>query len=134
MINSAYAVSSQRNSHIKSCLSFCDAVWLVPFPVTLIKRYVAYLVSLGHVYGTILNHLSSIKHIHKLLEHELKWDSDYRYKLLLRGTKRHLGIAVKRKTPITLRLLLGVAHLFDRENPLQAAMWDLLYGLLFFFA
>lgn len=84
-----------------------------------------YLVSLGRAYGTILNHLSSIKHMHKLLEHELTWDSDYRYKLLLRGAKHHLGIAVKHKAPITPRLLVHITHLFDRQNPLQAAMWAL---------
>ena len=47
--------------------------------VKLITRYIAYLVSLGHVYGTILNHLSSMKHMHKFLGHDLTWDSDYRY-------------------------------------------------------
>ena len=85
LIHSAYAFSSQRNlnSHIKSYLSFCDAVSFVPFPVTvtLIIRYVAYLVSLGRAYGTILNHLS------KLLGHGLNWDSDYCYKLLLHGAE-----------------------------------------------
>ena len=63
--------------------------------------------------------------MHKLLGHELTWDSDYRYKLLLRGAKRHLGTAVKCKAPITPCLLLDIAPLFDRENPLQAAMWTL---------
>ena len=68
--------------------------------VTSITRYIAYLVSLGRVYGTILNHLSSIKHMHKLLGHDLTWDSDYRYKLLLCGVKHYLGTAVQRKAPI----------------------------------
>ena len=62
--------------------------------VKLITRYIAYLVSLGRVYGTILNHLSSIKHMHKFLGHDLTWDSDYRYKLLLRGVKRYLGNSI----------------------------------------
>ena len=75
---------------------------VVPFPVTvtLITRYGPYLVSLGRAHGTILNHLSSLNHMHKLLGHELTWDSDYCYKLLLRGAKHHLGTAVKRKAPI----------------------------------
>ena len=135
----AYAVSSQRNlnSHIKSHLSFCDAVSLVPLPVTvtLIIRYVAYLVSLGHAYGTSLNHLSSIKHMHKFLGHELNWDSDYRYKLLLCSAKHHLGIAVKGKAPITLCLLLDVTHLFDRENSSPSSyVGSFFSGLLFLFA
>ena len=115
MIMRAYADSTQLNlnSHIKSYLTFCEAVLSAPFPVTvtLITRYIAYLVSLSRVYGTILNNLSSIKHMHKLLGHELTWDTDYRYKLMLRGAKRYLGTEVKRKAPITPRLLLRMAHL-----------------------
>ena len=98
-----------------------------PFPVTvtLITHYIAYLVSLGRVYGTILNHLSSIKHMHKLLGHNLTWDSDYRYKLMLRGTKRYLSTAVKQKATIIPRLLLHMVHLFDFSNPFHVAMWAL---------
>jgi len=55
--------------------------------------------------------------MHKLLGHELTWDGDYRYKLLLRGAKRHLGTEARRKAPITPRLLLEIAHLSSRENP-----------------
>ena len=129
LIERAYADSTRRNlnSHIKIYLTFCEAVSSAPFPVTvkLITRYIAYLVSLGRVYGTILNHLSSIKHMHKFLGHDLTWDSDYRYKLLLRGVKRYLGTAVQRKAPITPRLLLRIVHLFDFDKPLHVAMWAL---------
>ena len=93
--------------------------------VKLITRYIAYLVSLGRVHGTILNHLSSIKHMHKFLCHDLTWDSDYGYKLLLRGVKRHLGTAIQSKAPITPRLLLRIVHLFDFDKPLHVAMWAL---------
>ena len=125
LIERAYADSTRRNlnSHIKIYLTFCEAVSSAPFPVTvkLITRYIAYLMSLGRVYGTILNHLSSIKHMHKLLGHDLTWDSDYRYKLLLRGVKRYLGTAVQRKAPITPRLLLRIVHLSDFDKPLHVA-------------
>ena len=63
--------------------------------------------------------------MHKLLGHKLTWDSDYRYKLLLPGAKLHLDTALKRKAPRTPRLLLEIAPLFERENPLKAAMWAL---------
>ena len=86
LITRAFADSTQQNlnSHIKSYITFCEAVSSAPFPVTVtsITCYIAYLVSLGRVDGTILNHLSSIKHMHKLLGYELTWDhNDYRYKL-----------------------------------------------------
>ena len=61
--------------------------------------------------------------MHKLLGHEMTWDSDYRYRLLLRGAKRYLVTAVARKAPITPRLVLDAAHLFQADNSLQAAMW-----------
>ena len=63
--------------------------------------------------------------MHKFLGHDLTWDSDYRYKLLLRGVKRYLGTAVQRKAPITPRLLLRIVHLFDFDKPLHVAMWAL---------
>ena len=55
----------------------------------------------------------------------MTWDSDYHYKLLLRGVKRYLGTAVQRKAPITPRLLLRIVHLFDFDKPLHVAMWAL---------
>jgi len=60
--------------------------------------------------------------MHKPLGHELTWATGYRYKLMLRGAKRYLGTEVKRKAPITPRLLLSKAHLFDFCNPLHVAM------------
>ena len=66
--------------------------------------------------------------MHKLLGHDLTWDSDYRYKLLLRGVKRYLGTAVQRKAPITPRLLLRIVHLFDFDKPLHVAMWVVSYA------
>ena len=71
--------------------------------------------------------LFNLKHtcMHKLLRHQLTWDSDYHYKLLLRRAKRQISTAVKCKAPITPCLLLDIVPLFDRDNPPQAAMWAL---------
>ena len=44
---------------------------------------------------------------------------------MLRGAKRYLGTEVKWNAPITSRLLLCMAHLFDFSNPLHVAMWAL---------
>ena len=62
--------------------------------------------------------------MHKLLDHELTWDTDY--KLMLRGANRYLGTAVKQKATIIPRLLLHMVHLFDFSNPLHVAMWALI--------
>ena len=73
----------------------------------------------------ILRFKESSMNSHKFLGHDLTWDSDCRYKLLLRGVKRYLGTAVQRKAPITPRLLLSIVHLFDFDQPLHVAMWAL---------
>ena len=60
-----------------------------------------------------------------LLGHDLTWDSDYRYKLLLRRVKCYLGTTAQRKAPITPRFLLSIVHRFDFDKPLHVAMWAL---------
>ncbi|CAH3120246.1 unnamed protein product, partial [Porites lobata] len=65
-----------------------------PISVKSISLYVAYLVAQKRAYGTVLNHISSLKHAHQLAGSELTWSSDYRFQLLLRGAKRFLGAAV----------------------------------------
>lgn len=60
--------------------------------------------------------------MHKLHGHDLTWDSDYCYKLLLCGVERYLGTAVKCKARINARLLLRITHFFDFDNPLHVAM------------
>ena len=52
---------------------------------------------------------------------------------MLRGAKRYLGTEVKRNAPITSRLLLCMAHLFDFSNPLHVAMWALFLVSFYFF-
>ena len=73
--------------------------------------------------------------MYKVLGHELTWDTDYRYKLMLQGSKRYLGTAVKQKAPITPRLLLRtcMVHLFLFSNPLDVAMWALFLVAFYFF-
>lgn len=99
---------------------------MVPFPVTVqaIFRYIAHLIHLGRTFGTILNHVSSIKHKHQFLGFELLWDKDYRYKLLLRGCKRLLGTAtINRKLGITPEILLQIFPSLSLHQPLHSAMW-----------
>ena len=59
---------------------------------------IAYLVTQKRAYGTVLNHISSLKHAHQFAGHELTWSSDYHFQLLLQGVKRFLGQAVSRKS------------------------------------
>ena len=81
----------------------------------------------------ILNHLTSIKNMHKFLGHDLTRDSDYCYKLLIRGVKCYLGTAVQCKAPITPRLLLRIENLFDFDKPLHVTMWALFLAAFYSF-
>ena len=95
--------------------------------------YIAYLVAQNRTYGTILNHLSSLKHAHQLAGYELTWSSDYRFQLLLRGAKRFLGQAVSRKSAITPSILHAASALFNFSIPLHATMWALFLVAFFTF-
>ena len=122
-------------SHVSVYTKFCRSVSCPPFPIQIpfLIRYVAYLTLSGRTYGTIINHLSSLKHFNQLLGFGKVWDSHYRFQLVLRGAKRYLGVAPTRKHPITPELLLQVYPLFTLDTPLHAAMWALFLVAFFTF-
>ena len=122
-------------SHLKLFTQFCNDLGHQPFPVqvTTILRYLAFLSASGRAFGTIQNHISNIKHFHLLLGFAPGWDSAYLFQLALRGSKRLLGTAPFRKLPITPKLLLSMARLFNLGNPLHAAMWALFLVAFFSF-
>ena len=111
-----------RNVHNQT---FCELRTLQSFPISVqsISLYIAYLVTQKRAYGTILNHLSSLKHAHQFPGCELTWNSDYYFQLLLRGVKRFLGQAVSRKSAITPFILHAAWDSFNFSIPLHAAMW-----------
>ena len=136
LINLAHATSTQKNiaAHIRSYQTFCGLRAIQPFPITFesISLYIAYLVAQKRVYGTVLNHISSLKHAHRLAGYELTWSSNYHFQLLLRGVKRFLGQAVSRKSPMTPSILHAAFDLFHFRIALHAAMWALFFGVFQF--
>ena len=114
---------------------FCRSVACSPFPIEiqLLIRYVAHLTLSGRSFGTISNHLSSLKHVHQLLGFGKVWDTHYRFQLVLRGAKRYLGVSANRKHPFTPEILLQVFPLFQLDKPLHAAMWALFLVAFFTF-
>ena len=133
----AHAASTHSNmqSHLKLFTQFCHSLGHQPFPVqvTTILRYLAFISASGRAFGTIQNHISSIKHFHLLSGFPPGWDSAYLFQLALRGSKRLLGTAPSWKLPITPKLLLSMARLFNLGNPLHAAMWALFLVAFFSF-
>ena len=137
LINLAHATSTQKNiaAHIRSYQTFCELRVIQPFPIAVesISLYIAYLVAQKQAYGTVLNHISSLKHGHRLAGYELTWSSDYHFQLLLRGVKRFLGQAVSRKSPMTPSILHAAFDLFNFRIPLHVAMWALFLIAFFTF-
>ena len=133
----AHATSTQKNIavHIRSYQIFCEQRALQSFPISVksISLYIAYLVMQKRASGTILNHLSSLKHAHQIAGYELTWSSNYHFQLLLRGTKRFLGQAVARKYAITPSILHAAFDHFNLSLPLHAAMWALFLVAFFTF-
>ena len=131
----AYVPSTQKNmaAHACSFRNFCEQCSLCTFPISLesISLYAAYLAAHRQTYGTILNHISNLKHFHQLAGYELTWSSDYRFTLLLRGVKRFLEHAVSRKSAIAPHILHGMFVLFDFSIPRHAAMWALFLVVFF---
>ena len=138
LINLAHATSTQKNiaAHIRSYQTFCELRAIQPFPINVesITIYIAYLVAQKRAYGTVLNHISSLKHARRLAGYELTWSSDYHFQLLLRGVKRFLGQAVSRKSPMTPSILHAAFDLsVNFRIPIHAAMWALLLVPFFTF-
>ena len=135
----AHAPSTQKNitAHIRSYHTFCELRALQPFLISVRSGilYIAYLVAQNRVYGTILNHLSSLKHAHQLAGYELTWSSDYRFQLLLQGAKLFLGQAVSGKsTKFPHSILHAASALFNFSIPLHVTMWVLFLVAFFTFS
>ena len=138
LITMAHATSTQLKNivtHIRSYQNFCELRALQSFPISVksISLYLAYLAAQQRAYGTILNHLSSLKHAHQLAGYELTWNSNYQFQLLLRGAKRFLGQAIARKSAITPSILHAAFDHFNFSIPLHAAMWALFLVAFFTF-
>ena len=127
----------QKNiaAHIHSYQTFSELRTLKSFPISVqsISLHIAYLVSQKRAYGTILSHLSSLKHAHKFAWYELAWSSDYHFQLLLRGVKHFLRQAVSRKSAITSSIVNAAWDSFDFSIPLHAAMCALFLAVFFIF-
>ena len=122
-------------SHFHIFTQFCNNLGVQPFPVQpeTILRYISFLSVTGRSYGTVQNHISTIKHYHRLFGFQPGWENLYSFQLALRGCKRFLGAATTRKLAITPILLLRMVSLFDPNQPLQAAMRALFLVAFFSF-
>ena len=133
----AFAESTRKNmqSHLNAYLSFCNNFIFRSFPlnVIVVSRYVSYLAHVGRRFGTIQNHISSLKHFHQVYGFSSGWEQQYFFRLIIKGTKRYLGMQATRKKAITPLMLHRMAFFFDLRIPLHAAMWALFLVAFFSF-
>ena len=122
-------------SHFRIFTQFCNNLGVRPFPVQpeTILRYISFLSVTGRSYGTVQNHISTIKHYHCLFGFQPGWENLYSFQLALHGCKRFLGAAPARKLAITPILLLRMVSMLDASQPLQAAMRALFLVAFFSF-
>ena len=113
-------------SHLNAYLSFCNHFNFRSFPlnVIVVSRYVSYLAHVGRRFSTIQNHISSFSS---------GWEQQYFFRLIIKGTKRYLGMQATRKKAITPLMLHRMAFFFDLCIPLHAAMWALFLVAFFSF-
>ena len=133
----AFAESTRKNmqSHLNAYLSFCNNFNFRSFPlnVIVVSRYVSYLAHVGRRFGTIQNHISSLKHFHQVYGFSSGWEQQYFFRLIIKGTKRYLGMQATRKKAITPLMLHRMAFFFHLRIPLHAAMWALFLVAFFSF-
>ena len=122
-------------SHLKAYLSFCKHFNFTSFPldVFVVSRYVTYLAYIGRRFGTIQNHISSLKHFHQFYGFHSGWEQHYSFQLIIKGLKCYLSMQSNRKQAITPLFLHHMAFFFDLRIPLHAAMWALFLVDLFSF-
>jgi len=132
---SAESTHANRRSHLKSYLKFCNTQHYVVFPIQplVASRYVAFLAYYGRKYGTIQNHIASLKHFHQLHGFTLGWDTNFLFALTLKGLKRYASNFVNRKQAITPQMLHQMSACLKLTSPLHAAMWSLFLVAFFSF-
>ena len=121
-------------SHLNAYLSFCNNFNFRSFPlnVIVVSCYVSYLAHVGRRFGTIQNHISSLKHFHQVYGFSSAGNSNIFFGLSLRALSaisvcRLLG---KKRSRLMLH---HMAFFFDLRIPLHAAMWALFLMAFFSF-
>jgi hypothetical protein len=71
--------------------------------------------------------------VHQYLGFALTWDTDYHYKLILRGCQRFIGLAPNRKSAFSPHMLYDINLLLDLRLPLHSALWALCLVAFFTF-
>lgn len=120
---------------MKSYLTFCDLTNCQPIPVTdqSLCRYAVYLAT-KLSYNSIPKYLNIVRILHREVGLKNPLQDNWFLNLVLKGIKRDKGSAVKRKLPITPRMLLEIRKLLKLQEPRDLLFWSAItvafFGLL----
>ena len=116
---------TNHRSHHNSYIKFCDEYRFQPYPASNWRycQYAQYLSNKNRKPGTIHNHISSIKTLHKLQNLKVPDDGQIHYKLITKSFEKQRLEPVKQATPISHKLMQKLFQQVDLTQELEAVAW-----------
>lgn len=131
--SAAFADNTKRtySSQLRSYLQFCQALDIVPVPVTddVVAKYAAYLARRLKP-SSIKQYINVIRLLHAECKFENPCQSWY-VKSTVKGIERILGNPINRKTPVLPPLLMKMRSDLQLSQPLDAMFWAAALVLFF---
>jgi hypothetical protein len=123
----ALSLGTKRNiqSQLRAYLLFTTYFQLEPFPVTF-KNLTVYIQLLANSFKaptSILNYLSGLRTVHKMLDLEFPELSSFFIKLQLRGITKDLAHLPHQAAPVSPEILTQCYHLLNLADPQKASAW-----------
>lgn len=112
--------TSQRKLYFR----FCTLADISPVPLSQENacRYIAFL-SEKLAFSSIKQYINVVRMLHLEAGHVNPFLNCWHIDVLLKGTKRVLGVSTKQKLPITLGILRRMFKLVDLSSPLDVTFW-----------
>ena len=106
-------------------LHFCSYFEKVPLLATpeVITAYAQHVANSVKSYDTVINYLSGVKTLHKILQKDFRTFSSFSLRLALQGIKRTRHHVVKQAEPITPKILMKMHDKLDFDQELDRVFW-----------
>lgn len=133
----AFSANTKKtyHSHLRSYLSFCEMLQIVPVPISEINvaKYAAYLARRLKP-SSVRQYLNIIRVLHLECKFPNPCSDSWYIKTTLKGIEKCKGTDVQRKTPITPELLLQIKRKLDLSKTNDSVFWAacivMFFGLL----
>ena len=126
LLEATYANATKRSYslHLRTYLNFCEAMGYTPVPASTATacRYAAFL-SFKVTYSTISQYMNIISLIHAEFGLPNPIIDNFNLICVMKGIRRTLGDAVRRKTPITPLILRKILLHMQVDTVIDSAIW-----------